>query len=91
MNNGQNYIKQDEAWFKENLKALLEKHENKWVVVYQQNLLGVFDSFSEAYEKGTDLANSEKILVKQVRKEDEEPRDISINFTLGLYDAPYLG
>lgn len=90
MADNKDYIQLEEAWFKKNLKDLLENHRGKWAVVYQQKLLGVYDSFSEAYEEGINLANSDHILVRQIR-DDDEPRDISINYSLGLYDAPNPG
>lgn len=90
MTENQEYIQQEEAWFKANLQDLLKNHGGRWAVVYHQSLLGLFDSFSEAYKQGISLANSDQILVRQIR-EDDEPREISINYSLGLFDAPNPG
>lgn len=90
MPENKDYILKEEKWFREHLNELLPKNRDKWAVVFKQELLGIFDSFTEAYEKGIDLAKSEKILVRQIR-EDDKPREISINYSLGLFDAEAPG
>lgn len=81
------YIQKEEAWFKKNLPKLLKEHRGKWIVVHQQKLVGIYDSFSKAYKEGINKTQSEQILIRQIRDE-EEPRELSINFSLGLFDAP---
>ena len=81
-----NYLDNELRWFRENLKDLLEKHPEKWVVVYHQQVIGGYDSFQEAYRAGVVATGSEEILVKQVT-EKEEPREPSINLALGFLNG----
>jgi len=80
-------LEKDEQWFEENRKGLLAKHKGKWIVVHKRKCIGIYDSFGEAFSKGTEATGSEEILVREVTEKDE-PMDLSINIALGLLDVP---
>ncbi|MCK4594738.1 hypothetical protein KAU45_09570 [bacterium] len=65
-------LEKELAWFEENRKRLYAEHPNRWVCVYGDKLLGIFDSFSEAFEKGFEKAGTDQILVKQILLKDPE-------------------
>ena len=81
------YIDIANDWFDSNLNNLLQEHRGKWAVVFQSRLIGVYDSFSEAYKDGVVRANSEEILVRQIVEKDDKAAEISVNVTLGFMDA----
>ena len=81
------HLKKELEWFDKHRAELLKEHRGKWAVVHNQDLFGVFDSFSEAASKGVEGTGSEKLLVMQVLEKDE-PIDLSVNLRLGLFDAP---
>ena len=83
------YLDKENQWFREHLRELLEKHEGKWGVVHNQELIGIFDTFDEAYEYGLKKTQSEEILVKKIEK-DEQTFQPPINVTLGLLNAKPL-
>jgi len=81
------HLDKGERWFKEHLDELLKEHKGKWVVVYQQKLLGIYDSFEEACVEGVKASGSEEIFVAQINEDYDKPREISVNATLGLMDV----
>jgi hypothetical protein len=83
----EDYIDIANQWFSDHLPELLQTHRGKWIVIFGNESIGVFDSFSEAYRNGIKTAKSEKIVVREIREEPEKPREISINATLGIIDA----
>ena len=87
MKKGIEYLEEGERWFEQNRKELLAKHKGKWIVVHDQKLIGIYDSFKEAFTKGIEATGSEGILVREVTEKDE-PIDLSINIALGLLDVP---
>ncbi|MBU1318469.1 MAG: hypothetical protein KKH67_04650 [candidate division Zixibacteria bacterium] len=78
------HLEKELEWFEANKEELFKKYKGKWAVIHHQQLIGIYDSFTEGAVKGSDKANSDRILVKHVVQEDdiEEP---SINLTLGLF------
>ncbi len=82
-------LEKELAWFEENRKELFDKYPEKWACVYGDTLLGVFDSFSEAFKKGAKKASTDQILVKQILLKDPEFRAPA--YTLGiLFDSSLL-
>ena len=81
------YLQKDEEWFEQNRQELLTVHKGKWIVIYNQESLGTFNSFKEAYNSGVEKSGSEDISVRQVT-EKNEPLESSINLYLGLLNAP---
>ncbi len=80
------YLDVANKWFNEHLDELLRDHEGKWGVVLDQHLIGAYDEFSEAYEKGVSEAGTEKILIRQIVRH-EESHEPPVNLTLGLLSA----
>ena len=80
------HIKKEMEWFEAHRKELLEKARGKWVAVYNQKLIGIYDDLGTAYDNALDEAKSTKVLIKQILEEDE-PLDISVNYRLGLLDV----
>ena len=57
-------------WFNEHRQELLAEHRGKIAVVYDQKLVGIYDTFSEAYVQGTSITGSPELLVKQILEVD---------------------
>ena len=66
-----NPLEKELAWFEENRKRLYAENPRKWVAVKGNTLLGVYDSFSLAFENGTKKAGTTSLLVKQILEKDE--------------------
>ena len=62
-----------------------ERH-GRWAVIHGEELIGVFDSFEEAYSAGIKGTGSEEFLVKRILKTDEQASVPAL--TLGLLNAP---
>ncbi|HUT98427.1 MAG TPA: hypothetical protein VM054_05045 [bacterium] len=77
-----NPLEKELAWFEENRKRLFAEHPNKWVCVYGDKLIGIFDSFAEAFKMGVEKAGTDQILVKQILLKDLEFRAPA--YTLGI-------
>ena len=85
----QEYLKAELAWFEEHRQELYQAHPDKWAVVHEGRLIGVYDSFPEAFEKGSDIVQSDRILVKQILLED--PIFTAPAYTLGIICAANTG
>jgi len=83
----EDYIDRANKWFEKHLPQLLRKHKGKWIVIFENELIGVYDTFSEAYHHGIEEIGSEQIFVRQVKKKDDKPMELSVNITLGLINA----
>jgi|APCry1669189204_1035204.scaffolds.fasta_scaffold04741_4 hypothetical protein len=81
------YLQKDKEWFERNREELLKHHKSRWIAIHDQESIGIFDSFKEAYNQGVEKAGSEDITVRQITEKDE-PIETSINLYLGLLDAP---
>ena len=79
-------LEKERAWYEANKVDLLAKHRGKWIVVHGDKLIGVYDSSTEAYNKGVEATQSEEILVRCVLEKDEPFTAPAL--TLGLLDAP---
>lgn len=66
-----NHLERDLSWFERHRHRLFELFPGKWIAVRNRKPLGVFNTYSEAYEGGIEAAQSEKILVKQILERDE--------------------
>ena len=73
-------------WFGANRASLLDQHRGKWAAVFGEELLGVFDTFEEAYSQGIRMTGGEKFLVKRIAETDEQTTVPAL--TLGLLNAP---
>lgn|GEM_PF-1063678 len=83
----EHYLDKEIAWFNDHRDEWLAQHRGKWAVIHQQALVGIFDSFPEAYEAGVKQTKSAQILVRQIL-EKQEPIEVSVNLSLGLFHAP---
>ncbi|HUU02188.1 MAG TPA: hypothetical protein VM425_12155 [Myxococcota bacterium] len=63
-------LEEELVWFEANKAELLRTQPEKWAAVQGNRLLGVFDTFPEAFEKGSELANSTTILVRHIVEHD---------------------
>ena len=57
-------------YFNENFKVLFEKHADKFLVIKDQSVIGIYDSFDEAY---SDTIKREKLgtfLIQLCRNDD---------------------
>jgi hypothetical protein len=79
-------IEREQAWYEEHKEELLAKYRGKWIVVHNENLVGVYDSSAEAYNKGVEITKCEEILVRSA-EESEKPVTAPA-MTLGLLSAP---
>lgn len=77
----------EKEWFENNLQYLMTTHKGQWAVVFNKELVGIFGSFQEAYNRGIQDTGTENIFIRQIT-EKNEPLDSSINLYLGLLSAP---
>jgi len=63
-------LKKELQVFARNLKTLLAD-EGKYVVISEETILGVYDSFEEALKDGYDSCGLTPFLVKQILPRDE--------------------
>lgn len=63
-------LEKEMKWFEKNRKSLTEKHDGKYAVVFGEELVGVFDDFSEAFATGSEKVGSPNILVKMIVDRD---------------------
>jgi len=80
------YLVRELRWFNAHRRALLKAGRGKWAAVHNQELVGVFDTFAEAYRAASAEAKSGKVLVKQILEKDE-PIALSVNYSLGLRNS----
>jgi hypothetical protein len=66
---------------------LLREHENRFVLIKGTNVIGAYDTETQAYEAGVQKFGDEPFLVKQVTK-DEPTHDIPA-LRLGLLGAQH--
>lgn len=66
-----NPLEKELAWFEENRGRLFKEYPEKWVAVKGAQLLGIFNSFSEAFEEGVKRVGTTSLLVKQILEKDE--------------------
>lgn len=81
------YLTKQIEWFESNRESLLKENEGKWVVVHDQTLVGIYDTFDEAYRNGIEKTKSEEMLIKQITEKDE-PIQMSISLLTGLINVP---
>jgi hypothetical protein len=79
-------LEKERAWYEANKVDLLAKHRGKWIVVHGDRLVGIYDTSTEAYNKGVEVTRCEEILVRCVVEKDEPFSAPAL--TLGLLDAP---
>lgn len=80
------HLEKELEWFNSHRAELLAANKGRWVAVYQQELLGIFDTFAEAYRYAVKTTQTPEVLVKQILAADDI-LDISINYRLGLLNA----
>jgi len=64
-------FEQELAYYNNNKDTLLEHHENQYLVIKDNNLLGAFTTEQEAYEAGLKELGNVPFLIKRVTKEEE--------------------
>jgi hypothetical protein len=79
-------LEKERSWYEANLADLLMKYRGKWIVVRGDKLVGVYETSTEAYNKGVEATRCEEILVRCVIEKDEPFSAPAL--TLGLLDAP---
>jgi len=80
-------LEQERAWYKTHKAKLLEAHLGKWIVVFEDALVGVYDSFGTAYSKGVKVTKNEHIFVHQVLDVDT-PTNLPPALAIGILHAP---
>lgn len=58
-NMAQKDLKENINFVKKNREELLKEHENKYLLVFQEKLVGAFDSYEKAAEEGVRLFGME--------------------------------
>ena len=76
-------------YYKINKDELLKYHENQFVVIKDEKLLGAYTTEQEAYEAGLKELGNVPFLIKHVTKEEEIVRfpALSLALSLGIGDA----
>lgn len=65
-------------YIEKNKKSLLKEHQNKYLLVYKQNLVDTFDTYEKAAEEGIRMYGVEETFLVYQIVEDEP-----VNFVLG--------
>jgi hypothetical protein len=81
-------LEEEAAWFETHRKELFAAHPLKWVVVLGQKQIGIYDSFSEAFQQGSAAAGTPHVLVKQILDTDEPMSAPAL--TLGLLGGLHI-
>jgi len=76
------YLESDMEWFEKNRQQLLAEYRCQWAVIFHQQLLGVFPTFSEAFREGTARTGSTNILIQPILDVDEPVDACSIGANL---------
>lgn len=58
-------------YYKANKDELLKHHENQFVIIKEDKLLGTYTTEQEAYEAGIKELGNVSFLIKRVTKEEE--------------------
>lgn len=79
-------LKKELEFFQKEREILLKDHAGKLALIKDQKVVGVFDSFGEAYSKGLELFGVAPFLIKQVVAQDERMQQAPA-LALGLLHA----
>jgi len=60
------------AYFKEHLEDLIEQYSGKQVVIKDESIIGVYDTFKEAYDEAIKTEELGSFIIQQCVTEDEE-------------------
>ena len=58
------------AYFARILRQLLDRDEGRFALIKGEELLGVFDTDQEAYQRGVELFGKEPFLVRQILRDE---------------------
>jgi hypothetical protein len=67
-----NHITVGSEWFEFNKDWLLENYYEKWICLYGDVLLGIFDTSSQAYKHAVSTANSDRVYVTQLVEDEKK-------------------
>ena len=56
-------------FFSDNIDALIQKYNNKYVIIKDTEIKGVFDTFDKAYQSGTKRYELGTFLIQQCNEE----------------------
>ena len=56
-------LKKEIEFIKKNKNALLNEHENKYLLIYQEEVISSFDTYENAAEQAIEPLGSEKIFL----------------------------
>ena len=63
-------IETELAFYTEKKEELLAAHEGKYALIKGRELLGLFDTFPQAYEAGLRKVGNKPMLIKQVLRQE---------------------
>lgn len=78
-------LEKELAYYKKNRDGFLENHIGKYVLIKEDELIGVYDSQSEALGEAARLFGIDSYLIRKVAEKEEEIRIPAL--TLGLLRA----
>lgn len=78
-------LEREIRFFEEHRPELLKHHQNKFVVIYQEHIVGTFDDAETAYAAGVKEYGNTAFLVRQVL--ENEPVEKYPALSLGLMNA----
>ena len=71
--NGKNSLTKEQKYFEKEKKMLLKKAENKFVLIKNNGLIGIYESAEEAYREGLEKIGNKPMYIKQVTKKEPIP------------------
>jgi hypothetical protein len=58
-------------WFKRNLPDLIKEHKNKFLIVYEESIRGVYSTFEAALTEALHFAKPGEFLIQRCAEEEE--------------------
>ncbi len=76
----------DKKFYDDNIEKFLRLYRGKWIVIYNETVLGAWDTSAEAYDEGVTLAESVDILMCEVQP--GRPEVHAPAMSLGILGGP---
>ncbi|MCG3130960.1 MAG: hypothetical protein FLDDKLPJ_01734 [Phycisphaerae bacterium] len=66
-----NYMTSDFAWLTEHERELFERYRGKWVAIWQERVIGVGETATEAAEQAETVAPGENFILHAIDSETD--------------------
>ncbi|MDP8239975.1 MAG: hypothetical protein P9X24_12865 [Candidatus Hatepunaea meridiana] len=66
-----NLLSKEQEFFRKKRKELLPNNRGKWVLIYKEEILGIFESFKNGLEQGYLQCGDEPFLLREITRVDK--------------------